>query len=492
MGRIKDDEGNSKPGVYTPVYRMSPLRGSPTKRFGRVWAEGRKCVRAPEGRPSIDRGVNPGLRGTSDCRLKPLLAVLLLSFALAAPASAALSESGETFAALPARWTGFLTEHRLLRLIAVANTAEGSSGLLREQYLDSVARSLEARTKAPLDARRTADLGGLHIRLGDYPKAIEVLKAGLKVYNEDAKIFGNLAIAWHLSGDLDQAERVQEQVVRLCEKADRPTEELYLTLLRLRKSEARGETSPDRLFGIDWTRPVAPEMLRKLPPDAVGQVQRLALWLPADGRLLWLLGELSAAYGDVRTAAAIVDGCVSEFGMGGKVLRQRRQELRKAADAISALPDKDHDRYRGTIAFASSRPLLRTLDPTKLPQIRDTGRNPLPWPVVNETLLEKPFRPKFHDHLKKLDGKTVSLTGFLHPLSEEQEASGFLLLEYPVGCWFCEVPEPSSVIYVELAGGRSILLPRGLMQIEGTLKLNPRDPEDFLYSVTGATIRKPD
>ena len=49
--------------------------------------------------------------------------------------------------------------------------------------------------------------------------------------------------------------------------------------------------------------------------DAAAVVQQLALWLPADGRLLWQLGEIANATGDVRTAANILDGCVTEFAM---------------------------------------------------------------------------------------------------------------------------------------------------------------------------------
>src|SRR5436305_564103 len=71
---------------------------------------------------------------------------------------------------------------------------------------------------------------------------------------------------------------------------------------------------------------------KKLRAEAVADLQRLALWLPADGRLLWLLAELAAAHGDVRTAAAIMDGCVTEFGLRAPELRRHRRAMREAAD----------------------------------------------------------------------------------------------------------------------------------------------------------------
>ena len=85
-----------------------------------------------------------------------------------------------------------------------------------------------------------------------------------------------------------------------------------------------------------------------------------------------------------------------------------------------------------------------------------------------------------------LDGKTVSFTGFMQPLREELELTGFLLVEYPVGCWFCESPEVTGMVYVEMKPGRKGELKKGLIRIEGTLSLNRTDPEGFLFTVKDA------
>src|SRR5205085_6042095 len=78
---------------------------------------------------------------------------------------------------------------------------------------------------------------------------------------------------------------------------------------------------------------------KKLPEDAAAVAQRLALSLPADGKLLWQLGELAGAHGDVRTAAAIMDGCVTEFGLRSPELRAHRQANRAAADELAKKGD---------------------------------------------------------------------------------------------------------------------------------------------------------
>src|SRR5206468_972495 len=63
--------------------------------------------------------------------------------------------------------------------------------------------------------------------------------------------------------------------------------------------------------------------------------QAAACWLQADSRLLWQLAELANAHGDIRTAAAIMDGCVTEFGLHTPELRRHRQLLRAAVDQLS-------------------------------------------------------------------------------------------------------------------------------------------------------------
>ena len=291
-----------------------------------------------------------------------------------------------------------------------------------------------------------------------------------------------------------------QEAVRLAPPRWKPFEEAHLKLVRLRQKEPKNASTPDDLFGDGVRRRVGqagggadrPGGRKKLPADDVAIVQQLALWLPADGRLLWLLGELANAHGDVRTAAAILEGVVTEFALTAPEARERRKLYRAAADEIAKLPDSEHAKYRGDIAFKSTRPVTRTLDAAALPAIRPDGVNPLPWAVLAETVVDKPFRPRFHKHLQQLDGKKVSLTGFMQPVSMDVAVSGFMLIEYPIGCWFCETPEPAGIVYVEVAGGKPVPVKRGRVKVEGTLKLNASDPEDFLYTLTGASVRDPD
>jgi hypothetical protein len=61
-----------------------------------------------------------------------------------------------------------------------------------------------------------------------------------------------------------------------------------------------------------------------------------------------------------------------------------------------------------------------------------------------------------------------------------------------VGCWFCEVPEPNAMMFVELPEGKTFRLTRNLVRIEGRLTLNSTDPENFLYTIRDAKVGPPD
>ena len=85
-------------------------------------------------------------------------------------------------------------------------------------------------------------------------------------------------------------------------------------------------------------------------------------------------------------------------------------------------------------------------------------------------------------------GGPVALIGYMQPIGDELETGAFLLIEYPIGCWFCEVPEPTGIVLVELPDGKSTTLTRKEIKIEGTLVLNGKDPEQFLFTIRDAKV----
>ena len=410
--------------------------------------------------------------------MRPIL-TLLSVFVIPATAAAGLHISTESFRELPADWRGFLPDHRALRLAAVSQFSTLPATPLRDTFADAALKLETAARSRPLTADELADLGGLYVRLGQPAKAVELLRPAARQHPDHFRLAANLGTAWQAIGELDSAAASLEDAVRLAPEPLKDAERYHLKLVRLRNQEkvaGKDASAPDDLFGIRYFDATP----GKFPDSAPAMAQRLALWLPTDGRLLWQLGEIANRSGDVRTAANILDGCVTEFGMKSPAVRARRQELRATADAWEK--KVGHQATKGTIVFRSSRPLLRSFDPARLPAVKPDGVNPLPWPALTETTVGKGFKPAYLKYVEQLDGKRVSVGGFALPAGDP---GTFLLTEYPVGCWFCEAPGPTQVLSVEPAG-ELMEIPRGAVRVTGILKLNRTDPERLLFTVTNA------
>jgi tetratricopeptide (TPR) repeat protein len=428
-------------------------------------------------------------------------AVLLASLLSAAPLRAGLHYSGESYAELPSQWRGFLLDQRTLRQIAVRPIPGTAANPARARYEAEASRLSQLSKERPLTADESADLGAILIRLGEVNRAVEVLRPAQQAHSNHYRLCANLGTAWHLRGDFDQAAATLRQAARLAPGKLQKAEELHLKLVRQRARQGKEVQDLDDLFGVRYIGPdgkytpgaLAPDQRKLLSSEALGQAQLLALWLPGDPRLLWQLAELANAHGDVATAAAIMDGCVTEFGLRHDDLRQHRQQVRAAADARAkeGADKSTHDSSHAAVFKPRSmRPLLSKIAVTALPAINAKGINPLPWTVVIESVIDKPFKPRFPRYLQDLDGKQVELTGYMQPLGDDTECSAFMFIEFPVGCWYCEMPEMAGIVLVELPPGKTLNFTRSTLRVTGSLSLNRNDPENFLYTIKSAKVQE--
>jgi hypothetical protein len=424
-----------------------------------------------------------------------LLAMWILP-TIASPARAGLHYSGEQYAELPSRLSGFLIDDRALRAIAFERPGNLPASPLRDDYLAAADRLEKLKKTRALTAEETADLGALYVRLGKADKAVTLLLPAARKNLDHFRLAANLGTALQMTGDLERAAEYLEEAVRLAPEKQREFEKWHLKLVRLRQKEGVAAKTPaavDDLFGVQFDGEpgkLTEAERKKLPENAAAVLQQLSLWLPADARLLWQLGELANANGDIRTAAAILDGCVSEFALNSPELRKRRQLLRAAVDELAKKPELDT--HKITLKGKSARPLVKAFDESTLPPVKATGTNVLPWPVLAASTTDAKGRTVFLKYLEQLDGKTVTITGFMQPIRDELSVTGFLLLEFPVGCWFCETPEATGMVSVELKAGKSADFRKGLMKVTGTLTLNRTNPESYLFTITDARIGEAD
>src|SRR5262245_58396975 len=105
----------------------------------------------------------------------------LVSVLIITPARAGLYYSGEPIAELPSQWRGFLPDQRALRLLAAKPGPNVPAHPLRDAYRDAADALTKLASRRPLSADEAADLGALHVRLGDPDAAINVLRAAQRL-----------------------------------------------------------------------------------------------------------------------------------------------------------------------------------------------------------------------------------------------------------------------------------------------------------------------
>lgn len=113
------------------------------------------------------------------------------------------------------------------------------------------------------------------------------------------------------------------------------------------------------------------------------------------------------------------------------------------------------------------------------------------WQVLRlvEYDAANPFEQvRFPDELQALEGKTVSLKGFIIPLEEKSESRHFVLSYFPyASCFFCGGAGPESV--VEVHAPKPIAFTEKPITLTGRLQLNRNDPEKLFFSLHEAVAQ---
>jgi len=96
--------------------------------------------------------------------------------------------------------------------------------------------------------------------------------------------------------------------------------------------------------------------------------------------------------------------------------------------------------------------------------------------------------PEFSDELKALDGKEITLYGFMFPLQQEAKHTNFLLGPYPPSCPFHYHASPSLI--VEVKTSKPIPFSWDEMMLKGKLQLVEKDPNGVFYMLNDAKLEK--
>lgn len=405
--------------------------------------------------------------------------------------------SQESFNELPSQWRGLLMDQRQLRQLAVEPKPKQTSTEFRKKYLQDSSRLDKLSKERKLQPEEFADLGALLIRLNQSPQALETLRKADREYPQNFRILANLASAWQVLGEFDRAIQVSEQAITLAPGKYVGAEKLHLFWIKQLKKQKAGQKT-DNLFSLQFQSQagkylpggIDPAQLKNIPADAIASAQLLALWFPADPLLLIQLAEIANASGDPEVALAMMDGCVTEFGLREGMLLDHRRILKEHLQSRKTAKDEKHQDHKNWFVPKSMRPFALDKMELDLPPIKANAVNLLPWLVLAQTQVDRKALAQYPKYLKQLENQKVQIEGYMQPVGEEHESSTFLLLENPVGCWYCEMPSLNGMVLVELKDSKVVRMSRQAQIIRGKLQLRKDDPEKFLFTILEAEMQQ--
>jgi hypothetical protein len=99
--------------------------------------------------------------------------------------------------------------------------------------------------------------------------------------------------------------------------------------------------------------------------------------------------------------------------------------------------------------------------------------------------------PLFHPSIKKLDGKTIQIKGYVIPFEETGDESIVILSAFPFSsCFFCGGAGPETVMDVQLKKQPIRFKQDALVSFKGKLRLNDTDLDYLNYILDEAEVLK--
>lgn len=118
----------------------------------------------------------------------------------------------------------------------------------------------------------------------------------------------------------------------------------------------------------------------------------------------------------------------------------------------------------------------------------------LVWPKLYDIKFEKAKddlgeydKPIFSEGVKSLNGKVVTLPGYIVPFDNGMKSQHFMFTSLPLNaCFFCGVGGPETV--VEVYTNDIITYTEKPVEIKGTLRLNATNPDQMIYILEKAEV----
>lgn len=122
------------------------------------------------------------------------------------------------------------------------------------------------------------------------------------------------------------------------------------------------------------------------------------------------------------------------------------------------------------------------------------------WKTLEKVTYKKHFdkglgmhvnKPVFSKATKALEGKEITVKGYIIPLEGYQGQSYFVFSKFPYSmCFFCGGAGPETVMEVETKKGKDIKYTSKQITIKGKLKLNDKNVDRLMFILNDAELVK--
>ncbi len=107
--------------------------------------------------------------------------------------------------------------------------------------------------------------------------------------------------------------------------------------------------------------------------------------------------------------------------------------------------------------------------------------------VYDELMVFKVDMPVFSDQIKELDGKEITVKGYIVPTEGYKSHTEFILSAFPYNmCFFCGGAGPETVMEVESKEG--VKFSADPIILKGVLRLNDNDINKLMYKIESASL----
>lgn len=123
-------------------------------------------------------------------------------------------------------------------------------------------------------------------------------------------------------------------------------------------------------------------------------------------------------------------------------------------------------------------------------QHRAEGVEVIDWEMLHKTKGTLHSGPQFEPAMKEKEGRAFNMVGFMAPIDEFRNVKEFMLLPFPIECYFCESPPPRDIVHVKLEDPTAEILNEPVL-IGGQLELYEEEGVVFFQALDLAKFNEP-